>query len=153
MVTYRRPTTNDLEQILLLAREMHAETSFRTLSFNEAKAATEILSCIVNPLMFVYVAEKDGEIVGVAASYLSQPYFSEDWVAYDHIWFVGKTARGSMVGPGLLKHMAAWAKFSGAKALFVTLGSDVSSDRVGALVERLGFSRLGGYYRKDLEGV
>lgn len=153
MATYRRAFPEDLPAIMALAKEMHAETSFRTISFSEPKAATEILSCILNPNMLVAVAEDQGQIVGIIAAFLDSPYFSEDLVVYDHIWYVGKEARGSMVGPRLLKHVAEWARLCGAKAVFVTLGSDVSQERVGKLVERLGYSRLGGYYRKDIDSV
>lgn len=153
MALYRRALPEDLSALLALAKEMHAETSFRTLSFSESKAAAEILSCILNPSMLVAVAEDRGKIVGIIAAYLDRPYFSEDLVVYDHIWYVGKEDRGSMVGPRLLKHVAEWARLCGAKAVFVTLGSDVSQERVGKLVERLGYSRLGGYYRKDIDSV
>jgi len=153
MATYRRAATQDLPQIMHLAKEMHEESSFRSLSFSESKSATEILSCILNPDMFVAVAEDRGQILGIIAAYLSKPYFSEDFVVYDHIWYVGKEARGTMVGPRLLKHLAEWAKLCKAKAVLVTLGSDVSQERVGKLVEKLGYSRLGGYYRRDIEDV
>jgi len=153
MATYRRASPEDLPALMALAKEMHAETSFRTLSFSEPKAASEILSCILNPNMLVAVAEDRGKIVGIIAAYLDSPYFSEDLVVYDHIWYVEKEARGSMIGPRLLKHVAEWARLCGAKAVFVTLGSDVSQERVGKLVERLGYSRLGGYYRKDIDSV
>jgi ribosomal protein S18 acetylase RimI-like enzyme len=153
MATYREATSEDLPRIVALAKEMHAETSFRTLSFNEAKAATETLSSILNPGMLVVVAEDRGKIVGIIAVYLDRPYFSDDLVVYDHIWYVSPEARGSLVGPRLLKIASEWARQCGAKAVFVTLGSDVSQDRVGKLVERLGYSRLGGYYRKDIDSV
>lgn len=152
MATYRRAVPADLVQIMRLAKEMHAETSFHSLSFNEAKAATEVMSCIMNPNMFCCVAEKDGVLLGIVAVYLTSPYFSDDLVVYDHIWYVGKDGRGSMIGPRLLKHVAEWARLCGAKAVFVTLGSDVSQDRVGSLVEKLGYRRLGGYFRKDIDG-
>lgn len=153
MANYRRAYPEDLPAIVALAEEMHAETSFRTLSFSKSKAAAEVLSCILNPDMLVLVGEKDGRILGMIAAYLDKPYFSEDLVVYDHIWYVGKEGRGSMVGPRLLKHVAEWARLCRAKAVFVTLGSDVSQERVGKLVERLGYSRLGGYYRKDIDSV
>jgi len=153
MANYRRAYPEDLPAIVALAEEMHAETSFRSLSFSKSKAAAEVLSCILNPNMLVLVGEKDGRILGLIAAYLDKPYFSEDLVVYDHIWYVGKEGRGSMVGPRLLKHVAEWARLCRAKAVFVTLGSDVSQERVGKLVERLGYSRLGGYYRKDVDSV
>jgi N-acetylglutamate synthase-like GNAT family acetyltransferase len=153
MATYRRALQGDLPALLALSKEMHAETSFQALSFSDSKTATEILSAILNPNMLFVVAEDRGTIIGMIAAYLDRPYFSEDLVVYDHVWYVGKEGRGSMVGPRLLKCVSEWARLCGAKAVFVTLGSDVSQERVGKLVERLGYSRLGGYYRKDIDSV
>lgn len=153
MAIYRRAIQQDLPALLALSKEMHAETSFQTLSFSDSKTAAEIMSSILNPKMLFAVAEEKGKIVGMICAYLSAPYFSDDLVVYDHVWYVGKEARGSMVGPRLLKHVTEWARLCGAKAVFVTLGSNVSQDRVGKLVERLGYGRLGGYYRKDIESV
>lgn len=153
MATYRRAAPEDLPQLMALAKEMHSETSFRALSFSESKAAAEIMTSILNQNMLVVVAEDRGQILGLVAAFLDKPYFSEDLVVYDHIWFVGKHGRGSAVGPRLLKHLSEWGRLCGAKAVFVTLGSDVKQDRVGKLVERLGYARLGGYYRKDIDSV
>ena len=150
MATYRRPVPADLPQLMRLAKEMHAETSFSTLSFDDAKAASEIMSFVLNPEMFVCAAEKDGVILGLVAAFLSQPYFSDDLVIYDHIWYVSKEARGTMIGPRLLNRLSEWGSLCKAKAIFVTLGSDVNQERVGKLVEKLGYGRLGGYYRKDI---
>jgi len=148
---YRRPTHADIGAVVRLAETMHNETSFHSLSFSVSKTAQEVVSCILSPTMFFEVAEKDGELVGMVAAYLSSPYFSDDPVVYDHVWYVAPVARGTMVGPKLLKHVTDWAGQMGAKAAFVTLGSDVSQERVGKLVEKLGYSRLGGYYRKDID--
>ena len=102
MAKYRTPTAADLPEIVRLAREMHAETSFNTLTFDEAKSATEIMSCMMNPTNFVCVAEDQGHLVGMVGVYLASPYFSNDMAVYDHIWYVSKEARGSLVGSRLL---------------------------------------------------
>jgi hypothetical protein len=151
MATYRRPVPADLPQLMRLSKEMHGETSFQSLSFSPSKTATELMSFIVNPDLFMLVAEQEGEIVGMVAAFLSEPYFSDDLAVYDHVWFVSKAARGSMVGPRLLNYLTEWGRLCKAKTIFVTLGSDVDQDRVGKLVERLGYDRLGGYYRKDID--
>ena len=151
MAKYRIPTAADLPEIVRLAKEMHAETSFRTLSFDEAKSAAEIMSCMTNPTNFVCVAEDNGRLVGLVSVYLTTPYFSNDRVVYDHIWYVAKEARGSLVGSRLLKYVSQWSELQEAKAVFLTLGSDINADRVGKLAELHGYHLLGGFYRKDVE--
>ena len=153
MTTYKIPTAEDLPEILRLAREMHSETSFRDLSFDEAKASKEILFCLMDPQNFVCVAEKDGHLVGLIGVYLSSPFFSNDRVVYDHIWFVSKEVRGSMVGPRLRRIVSQWATYQDAKAIFLTLGSDIGSERTGKMAELHGYRQLGGYYRKDIPNV
>jgi L-amino acid N-acyltransferase YncA len=153
MAKYRNPTAADLPEIVRLAKEMHAETSFRTLSFDEAKSAAEIMSCMTNPTNFVCVAEDKGRLVGIVGVYLASPYFSNDRVVYDHMWYVSKEARGSLVGSRLLKYVSQWSEVQEAKAIFLTLGSDTHTDRTGKLAELHGYHLLGGFYRKDIENV
>ena len=153
MTQYRIPTAEDLPEIIRLAKEMHSETSFSTLTFDEDKARGEILFCLQNPQNFVCAAEKDGRLVGIIAVYLSSPFFSNDRVVYDHLWYVSKEARGTIVGSRLLEFASGWAKYQDAKAIFLTLGSDIGSDRVGKLAELHGYRQLGGYYRKDFANV
>jgi hypothetical protein len=150
MAKYRTPTAADLPEIVRLAKEMHSETAFRTFSFDEIKSAAEIMSCMINPTNFVCVAEDRGRLVGLVSVYLTTPYFSNDKVVYDHIWYVSKEARGSLVGTRLLKFVNQWATLQDAKAVFLTLGSDVKADRVGKLAELHGYHLLGGFYRKDI---
>lgn len=153
MIKYKLPTAEDLSEILRLAREMHSETSFRDLSFDEDRARSEIFSCINDPQNFVCVAEKEGRLVGVIGVYLASPFFSNDRVVYDHLWFVSKEVRGSMVGPRLLRFVSQWATYQDAKAIFLTLGSGIGSERTGKMAELHGYRQLGGYYRKDLTNV
>ena len=153
MTTYRAATAADLLQLVQLSKEMHAETSFQSLSFSEPKIALELATFLAEPRNFTCVADRDGKLVGAIGAYLTAPIFSDDPVVFDHFWYVSQEARGSLVGSRLLKYVAQWAKVQGAKACFLTLGSDVSSDRVGQMAERLGYRRLGGFYRKDIDSV
>lgn len=150
MTTYRGAVPSDIADLVRLAKEMHSSTSFKDISFNEVKTAIEIATFMSGRQNFICVAEKDGHLVGFVAVYLSTPFFSDDPVVYDHVWFVSEEVRGGFTGPRLLKYVSQWAKIQGAKACFLTLGSDVSSDRVGKMAEHLGYRRLGGFYRKDL---
>ena len=151
MTTYRDAGPKDVDDILQLAREMHAETSFKTLTFNDGKAALEIMECILSPYYFFCLAEQEGKVVGFIVGYLSQPLFSEDLVVYDHAWYVGKSVRNTFIGVRLLKNLVRWSKIQNARALFVTTGSKVNEARVGKLVESQGFTQLGGYFRRDFE--
>ena len=136
MTTYRDAGPKDIDDILQLAREMHAETSFKTLT---------------SPYYFFCLAEQEGKVVGFIVGYLSQPLFSEDLVVYDHAWYVGKSVRNTFIGVRLLKNLVRWSKIQNARALFVTTGSKVNEARVGKLVESQGFTQLGGYFRRDFE--
>jgi GNAT superfamily N-acetyltransferase len=90
----------------------------------------------------------DGDVLaGVFVGGLSEFYFGNDVLAYDLLWYVGKEYRGSRTGLRLLKMFESWATDLGADRIQVGISSGLSMDRTGALLERMGFSQIGGLYR------
>lgn len=147
---YRRATPQDLAGIVRLGEEMHEETAFSNIPFSIDRTVSETMRCIMEPSNFCGVAERDGKIVGILFGYLDKPFFSDELIGYDIVWYVDRATRNSMVGPRLLKGFEAWVKAFGGVAVLTTLGSNVKPERVGKLMERMGFEYQGGFYRKDI---
>lgn len=129
---------------------MHEETAFSNIEFSLERTASETLRCIMDPNYFANIALRDGKVVGVLFGYLEQPFFTEQVAGYDCVWYVDRATRNSMVGPRLLGQFEAWVKSHGGSIVFTTLGSNYKADRVGKLMERMGFDYQGGFYRKDI---
>jgi len=147
---YRRATPQDLAGIVRLGEEMHRETAFSNIEFSLERTASETLRCILDPAYFANIALRDGKVVGILFGYLEQPFFTEQVAGYDCVWYVDRATRNTMVGPRLLSQFEAWTKAHGGSIVFTTLGSNYKSDRVGKLMERMGFEYQGGFYRKDI---
>lgn len=147
---YRRATPQDLTGIVKLGEEMHRETAFSNVEFSVERTASETMRCILDPAYFANIALRDGKVVGILFGYLDQPFFTEQVAGYDCVWYVDRATRNTMVGPRLLSQFEAWTKARGGSIVFTTLGSNYKSDRVGKLMERMGFEYQGGFYRKDI---
>ncbi|MGB1651599.1 MAG: GNAT family N-acetyltransferase [Acidimicrobiales bacterium] len=147
---YRRATPYDLTGIVKLGEEMHQETAFSNIEFSVERTASEAMRCIMSGNYFANIAEKDGEIVGLLFGYLEKPFFTEQVAGYDCVWYVSRKVRNTMVGPRLLKQFEAWTKMHGGSIVFTTLGSNFKPERVGKMMERMGFEHQGGFYRKDI---
>ena len=147
---YRRATPQDLTGIVKLGEEMHQETAFSNIEFSVERTASETMRCILDPNYFANIAVQGDKIVGILFGYLEKPFFTEQIAGFDCVWYVSHDARNTMVGPRLLKQFEAWTKINGGSIVYTTLGSNYKSDRVGKLMERMGFECQGGWYRKDI---
>ena len=52
----------------------------------------------------------------------------------------------------MLKMFKAWAAEKGASELYMGVTTNVSADRTGELLQRMGFKHVGGNYRARLNG-
>ena len=147
---YRRAEPQDLKQIIELGEKMHNETGFSNISFSIERTASETMRCMLDSNYFANIAVKNDRVVGILFGYLEKPFFTEQVAGYDCVWYVDPSCRNTMVGPRLLSQFESWVKANGGSIVFTTLGSNYRSDRVGKLMERMGFDHQGGFYRKDV---
>lgn len=137
----RDATEQDLDAIVELGLEMHAESSYRYLQFDQEKVRSFMAGMMGQQYVRVY--EKDGQLLGGMAGMVVQPWFSTDLYAVDVAVFVSQEHRGSMAAVRLIKDFVVWAKECGAKQIRpgVTTG-DVGSAG-SRLYEALGFEPVG----------
>jgi len=108
---------------------------------------------INNPRGFGVVAYTDDDIpVGILCGGISNYVFSKGSVANDYAWYVLPEYRGSRAAIKMLKMFRSWAKDNGATELYMGITTNVSKDRTGQLLERVGFDHVGGNYRVRLNG-
>ncbi len=141
-MSIRPATLDDLDRILDLGEQLHKESPrWSRLSFNRAKAAEFIASLIVGAHGVVFVAEKDGVVVGGIAGLATAHWSSDDIVAQEVSFFMEPGARGSMVAIRLICALQAWGGIKGAKWLQAGTSTGLDPERTAGLYERLGFSR------------
>jgi len=141
-----------LLDILQLGIAMHQESEFSAVQFDIEQAAHSIVSLVIeNPNGFGMLAyTDDGKPAGMIAGSITPYFFSLGWVASDFVWFMRPEYRGSRAAVKLLKSFRTWAAEKGASELYMGVTTNVSADRTGDLLQRMGFKHVGGNYRVRL---
>jgi GNAT superfamily N-acetyltransferase len=138
----RVATMRDLDRIMDLGELLHRESPrWSRLSFNRERANATIAAILTGTHGVVYVAEKDGVVVGAIAGVLEQHWSSDDTVAHEISFFMDPAARGGYVAARLICALNAWAKLRGAKWLTAGTSTGVNPEQTAQLYERLGFTR------------
>lgn len=136
----------DIPRIVELGIIMHAESAHKTLAFSVTKATKEVTWCVNNGSCFV--KKKDGVVVGFITGYVRAPYFSDDLVGCDSMFYLLPEHRHGITASKLISRWARWCKDNGA----VQLKPVTSCGVFGAerLYKALGFRPVGQTFVKDL---
>ena len=97
------------------------------------------------------VAERDGELVGMAIVVLGEHFFSPALAATVQLLYVHPKARGGAAAVKLLRGLRRWAVQHKARDLHVNVTTAIRADRTDRFLRRMGFRQTGGNY--VLEGI
>lgn len=151
MAVIREPRAADLGSLLDLLRKMHAETQFQRFSLSEERLLAAVQGFLEpSDDRFGCIFEVHGVVSGVFFGHISQLWFSEEWCGFDDLLYVSPEARGRMATLRMLQRFEDWCRDKGCSAVLVGVSSGVMMDRTGALLERLGYGRIGGLYRRSV---
>jgi GNAT superfamily N-acetyltransferase len=140
----RAATPADLPALLELGAVMHAESPrFSRLSFDAGRLEQTLGALLATPDGFLWVAEREGRIVGGLAAVVVQHWCSTDRVAADMALFMTPEARGSLAPARLVAEYKRWAKERGAVHIQFGVSTGVHPEQTAQLLERLGFTRCG----------
>lgn len=142
MTEIRAATIADTEDLLELARAMHAESPrFQRHEFSEAKAVAMIEHLVEQSTGALFVATVGDHCVGMIAGLMGELFFSRAKYATDLVVFVTSEHRGSSMVVRLVKAFERWAIDAGASEILLGVSTGVATDRTVALYERLGYAR------------
>ena len=142
----RHATLADVERLAELARDMHAESRFRELNFNLDKVVVLFAGLVEEENGLLLAAERDGDLVGFVAGGIGEDYFGDDRFSFEYGVYVAPAHRGSMAGPHLAREFLRWSDERGARYKNMAISTDITTDRTGALYERLGGKNVGNLY-------
>lgn len=138
----RPATLDDLPRILDLGEMLHKESPrWSRITFSRARAESTLRLLLTDPNGVIFVAERDGVVVGGIAGVTEQHWASDDLVAHEMSLFMAPDARGGMSAIRLICSLRAWAKLRGAKWLHAGTSTGLDPERTAGLYERLGFTR------------
>lgn len=141
----------DIDEILRLARAMHAESPrYRNLPFSEARTEEVARRLIAAPEAVVLLAETAEGVVGVLAAFVAEHIFSDVLYAADVAVFVEPIHRGGTAAVRLLHAYEAWAKGLGVRESVLGVSTEVTEARTVSMYQRLGYTVFGTNVRKAL---
>lgn len=145
----RPAVIDDLPALLRLAELMHSESRFAgRYPFDHYKARELLDTAIWHPAWVVWVAEKDGELVGGLVGTISEQWFSRELVVQDLAVFVKPDARGGFIAARMVRLFHEWAVDRGAVDCEIGVNTGVHPERTGELLKAAGFEQVGQLYSK-----
>lgn len=139
----RVATIDDLELGMALFHRFREESIFAVFAVNEEKARRYFRDLVERGR--VLVAEEDGDLVGAIAADVHTYPFTDDTILQQQFVYVMPEWRRTRIGITLIRHLIDLAKRAHMPLFFgISTGTDV--DRLGALLQRLGFKCIGGMY-------
>ena len=110
MTVSRIATENDRLAIFKLAAQMHLETDFRFYDFEPGIAISGLGDWLGgDPNSVMFVAEADGEIVGMLGATLRSTWFGSDKLASEELFYVAVDHRGSGAAQSQKLCISRWA--------------------------------------------
>jgi GNAT superfamily N-acetyltransferase len=101
-------------------------------------------------IQLLVAVDGDG-IVGVHAGGCYADWFTDDLRADSFLIYVAKRARGGLTAKRMVKRYEDWAFGLGAKKVTVGFASGGDIDRMGGLLQRLGYDPVGGVFEKEAD--
>lgn len=146
-MTIRQATQDDLLDLLEMAEAMHGESDFSTIPFDHLFCRDFLEITLDDPDNGVFIDENEGVIRGAFLGSVEPFFFSSRLKASDTAIYVKPEFRGSATALRLIRKWELWAWEKGAIRTY--LGVSTGNAKADDFFTRLGYTRLGGIYRKE----
>jgi N-acetylglutamate synthase-like GNAT family acetyltransferase len=137
----RTAIMGDAEQVSQLITELGYPTTLEAMRERLSRILTD-------PNYATFVADRDGDVVGVAGATLSWYYEKDGMYSRLAVLAVSSTARGLGIGGQLVQAIEAWTTAKGVREVFVNSG--LHRGDAHRFYERCGYSRTGFRFVKQL---
>jgi GNAT superfamily N-acetyltransferase len=151
-IIVREATLHDLGRYVVLGHEFHKASPMHGVAeFDPEGYINFMVNALDNPDIGVWLAELDGEIVGITGAILYPLYFSPtNKVAQELWWWLTPKARGTGAGAQMFKQIKEWAAKKGAAAMFMIALEDERAGKMEKLYRRAGFRPLERTFIKEV---
>jgi len=143
-VVVRRATLADLPQYAQLSREFVAVLPTTAIVGISDEAIFDFLfRALDNPDIGVWLAEQDGDIIGICGALAYPLYFNPQHTVVQELWWwLTPAARGGSAAKKLMRAIEEWAAEKSASALFMIALDNQNGDRVSQFYTRSGFQPM-----------
>jgi GNAT superfamily N-acetyltransferase len=143
MIREMRKEPDEVVAIYHLLTEMHADSHLALPEIDPKSVVDWITTCAETGKLFV--AERDGKIVGALGIFPTKYWFSTDSFLTDRFFYVSPRHRNSSFASRLIDAAEDYALGEG-MPLYIGVLSGVDVDRKDTFMVRSGFKRVGGAY-------
>jgi GNAT superfamily N-acetyltransferase len=140
----RKATEADLPKYIVLAESFHmASPMHGVINFDPDGYAQFFSTSLQNDSVGIWLAETDGEIVGISGAIAYPLYFNPSALVVQELWWwLTPASRGSGAGGQMFKQIEQWAKEKNASALFMIALEDNRAKKMENLYIRAGFKPM-----------
>lgn len=144
----RPATLEDLDAVIRLGRQMHAEGAFSIVRFDEFKVRAQLERCLVEGFLHISVGPDgvNGFLIGEASEY----WFSRDLLAHDLAFYVRPDRRGGIAAVRLVQAFVSWARERGAREVCIAGSSGVRVEELTRLMTGMFFRHVGGVFKWEI---
>lgn len=148
----RKATETDLPQYLVLAQAFHAASPMHgSIEFDVPGYSQFYLSSLQNDSVGIWLAEIEGQIVGICGAVAYPLYFNPAALVVQELWWwLTPASRGSGAGGQMFKQIEQWAKEKNAAALFMIALEDNRAKKMENLYIRAGFKPMERTFIKEV---
>jgi len=145
----RPAEVTDIPRLIELGRLLHAISSYSVLRFVPEQVEATLRRLIAGEGV-VFVAERDGIVVGGFAGAVAQHWFSDELVAFDYSLFVDPQARNGITAAKLVDAFIEWAKLRGARQVCMGITTGLHVERTARFYRALGLQDAGLLFRMEV---
>lgn len=137
----REAELRDLTDYVKLAEMFHAASPMRNfIAFDPEGYANFFVNSLEKTDVKLWLAEKNGEMIGITGALLFPFYFSPSSFAVQELWWwLTPNARGSGAAKLMYQKIEDWAKEVDASALFMIALEDDKAQKMEKLYARAGY--------------
>jgi N-acetylglutamate synthase-like GNAT family acetyltransferase len=142
--TVRQAELKDLDEYVKLAARFHAASPMHNfIDFDAEGYANFFITSLEKTEVKMWLAEKNGEMIGIAGAILFPLYFNPSTFAVQELWWwLTPNARGSGAAKQMYQCIENWAKETEASALFMIALEDDRVEKMEKLYTRAGYKPM-----------
>lgn len=149
MAKVHRATAADIDALVAMARDLHAEApEYRDEPFDAAilrrRLADRLRPSLLVDHSAVFIAESDGRPVGALLAVIVPRDFNDTLIACETSLYVRPEHRGGRAFPRLVEAYVLWAGLQGAKKAYLGVSTGIHPERTVHAYKKLG-GKLNGY--------
>ncbi len=148
MADIRKLEERDIEEVLVMARAMHAEApEYRDMDFSDEKVRRMLRAMcgtlLVPSSLCALVAEADGKLIGMMGGFAVEHFFGHDKTASDYVLYVAPEHRRGTTAVRLIRQFEKWAVAQGVRTIIPGVTTGTNNEVASGLYAKLGYERNG----------